>query len=41
MTVCLRRYYVGEGLSFSYDESAQVLEMDADLDGEIDTLDIV
>ena len=38
---CVCRYYVGEGLTYIFDKTAQLKEMDADLDGEIDTLDIV
>jgi hypothetical protein len=36
----IKRYYVGSEIDF-VDETAQLVEMDADLDGEIDTLDIV
>ena len=36
----IKRFYVGDSLEF-VDEDAQVREMDADLDGEVDTLDIV
>ena len=36
----VKRFYVGEDLEFN-DRNAQLREMDADLDGEIDTLDIV
>ena len=36
----IKRYYVGGDITY-VDEAAQLAEMDADLDGEIDTLDIV